>query len=157
MKKILLLILVILALSWLVFNANEPKTNTVLLYYYNSELDQDITGNILCSKKGLVPITRETAVTKTPIQDTINLLISGQLTSAEKVQGITTEYPLPGFSLKGANLVNDKLTLEFTDLENQTNGGSCRVSILWLQIEETAKQFKEVNEVSFLPEELFQP
>lgn len=42
-------------------------------------------------------------------------------------------------------------------LNNKTNGGSCRAGILWFQIEATAKQFSEVKQVRFLPEELFQP
>jgi len=65
---------------------------------------------------------------------------------------------LEGFSLKGVNLLEDgTLILEFNDLLNKTLGGSCRVGILWFQIQETVKQFPEVEKVQFLPEELFQP
>jgi len=134
-------------------------SNTVKLYYYNPNLDRDETGNILCSRKGLVAVERKIPLSKTPIQDTIKLLLKGQenLTEAEKALGITTEYPLEGFSLKGASLKNGILTLEFEDPNYKTGGGSCRVGILWFQIEATAKQFSEVQEVKFLPEELFQP
>ena len=102
-------------------------------------------------------VERQIPVTTTPIQDAIKLLITGQITSAEKYQGITTEYPLQGFSLKSASLNNGALTLEFQDSNNRTGGGSCRVGILWSQIEATAKQFPEVQSVRFLPKELFQP
>lgn len=129
----------------------------VKLYYYNPDLDKDESGNIACSRKGLVSVERKISISKTPIQDTINLLISGQLTKEEKAQGITTEYPLVGFSLKGASLKDGILTLEFEDSNYKTGGGSCRVGILWFQIEATAKQFSEVKEVRFLPGELFQP
>jgi len=132
-------------------------SKTVKLYYYNSKLDQDETGNILCSRKGLVAVERKIPLSKTPIQDTIKLLIAGQLTDTEKSQGITTEYPLEGFSLKSASLKDGVLTLEFEDPNYKTGGGSCRVGILWFQIETTAKQFPEVKKVRFLPEELFQP
>jgi len=135
----------------------EVKTKTVKLYYYNPALDRDETGNILCSRKGLVAVERKISISKTPIQDTINLLISGQLTEEEKSQGVTTEYPLEGFSLKGASLKDGILTLEFEDPNYKTGGGSCRVGILWFQIEATAKQFSDVQQVRFLPEELFQP
>ncbi len=135
----------------------EVKTKTVKLYYYNPALDRDKTGNILCSRKGLVAVERKISISKTPIQDTIKLLISGQLTDEEKSQGITTEYPLKGFSLKGASLKGGILTLEFEDPNYKTGGGSCRVGILWFQIEATAKQFLDVQQVRFLPEELFQP
>jgi len=132
-------------------------SKTVKLYYYNPEQDKDESGNIQCSRDGLVAVEREIHVTKTPIQETIKLLIAGQLTDTEKSQGITTEYPLEGFSLKGTSLKDGVLTLEFEDPNYKTGGGSCRVGILWFQIEATAKQFSEVQKVRFLPEELFQP
>ena len=127
------------------------------LYYYNPETDKDSSGNIMCSRNGLAAVEREMPVTKTPIQDAIKLLLLGQLTEQEKSQGISTEYPLEGFSLKGASLKDGVLTLEFDDSQNKTVGGSCRVGILWFQIEATAKQFPEVQQVRFLPEEIFQP
>jgi len=129
------------------------------LYYYNPEKDKDESGNIQCSRDGLVAVEREIPITKTPIQDAIKLLLKGQenLTEMEKALGITTEYPLEDFSLKGASLKDGILTLEFEDPNYKTGGGSCRVGILWFQIEATAKQFSGVQQVKFLPEELFQP
>lgn len=141
----------------IVLKKTEGLTRTVKLYYYNPQLDKYDSGNILCSRQGLVAVERQIPATITPIQDAIKLLITGQLTNAEKAQGITTEYPLEGFSLKGASLNNGVLTLEFQDPNNKSGGGSCRVGILWFQIEATAKQFPEVQSVRFLPEELFQP
>lgn len=138
----------------------EVSSKKVLLYYYNPEKDKDESGNIKCSPDGLMAIEREIPVSKTPIQDVINLLLKGSenLTPQEINQGVTTEYPLEGFSLKGVNLLEDgTLILEFNDLLNKTSGGACRVGILWFQIQETVKQFPEVEEVQFLPEELFQP
>lgn len=135
----------------------EQKTKKVNLYYYNPEADKDNFGNLKCSRDGLVAVEREIAISKTPIQDVIRLLLSGELTEEERSRGINTEYPLEGFSLKGASLQNGILTLEFNDLNNKTVGGACRAGILWFQIEATAKQFPEVQEVRFLPEEIFQP
>ena len=140
-----------------ILKKTEGTFRTVKLYYYNPQLDKDTSGNILCSKQGLVVVERQIPVTQTPIQDTTRLLIAGQLTETEKAQGITTEYPLEGFSLKGASLSNGVLTLEFQDPNNKTGSGSCRVGILWFQVEATAKQFPEVESVRFIPEELFQP
>ncbi|MEK7183054.1 MAG: Gmad2 immunoglobulin-like domain-containing protein [Patescibacteria group bacterium] len=130
---------------------------TVKLYYYDANKDRDSSGNILCSEQGLVAVERKIPVTKTPIQDTLRLLLEGELTAQEQAQGIDTEYPLAGLELKGANLKNSHLTLEFNDPQNKTGGGACRVGVLWHQIEATAKQFPEVQSVSFIPEELFQP
>ena len=135
----------------------QAATRTVKLYYYNQELDKDESGNISCSRAGLVPLEREILSTKTPIQDAIQLLLQGKLTEEERTAGIATEYPLEGLSLKGASLKDGVLTLEFNDPSNRTGGGSCRVGILWFQIEATAKQFPEVQQVRFIPEELFQP
>lgn len=129
----------------------------IKLYYYNSSKDQDTSGNIMCSRSGLQAVERSITLTKTPIQDAIKLLLKGELTSQERAQGITTEYPLPRLELESASLKNGVLTLTFADPQNKTGGGSCRVGILWFQIEATAKQFTEVSSVRFMPEELFQP
>ncbi|MFH1462170.1 MAG: tryptophan-rich sensory protein [bacterium] len=133
------------------------ETKKINLYYYNSEADKDESGNIECSRGGLAAVEREIPISQTPIQDSVNLLLLGKLTQEEQAQGISTEYPLEGFSLKGALLKNGILTLEFNDPNNKTVGGSCRVGILWFQIEATAKQFPEVQLVHFLPEDIFQP
>jgi len=139
-----------------ILEKTQPQ-QTVDLYYYNPGLDQDESGNILCSRKGIVPVQRKIPVSQTPIQDTIKFLLKGELTSYEQAQGIDTEYPLEGLSLEGASLNDGVLTLQFNDPINKTGGGSCRVGILWFQIEATAKQFAGVESVRFLPEELFQP
>ncbi|MGB9598670.1 MAG: hypothetical protein ACPLZH_02395, partial [Minisyncoccales bacterium] len=131
MKKILIFVLIILILAGIIGyfiilkfgeeigkEIEKPKMRKVLLYYYNPEKDKDEKGNIKCSRDGLVPIEREIPITKTPIQDTINLLLKGKenLTEKEKSQGITTEYPLESFKLKSANLKPDgTLILEFED------------------------------------------
>lgn len=132
-------------------------SESVKLYYYNQDLDKDESGNIACSRNGLVSVERKIPITKTPIQDTIKLLLSGKLTDEERARGISSEYPLEGFSLKGASLKDGVLTLEFDDPNSKTVGGSCRVGILWFQIEATARQFPEIQQVRFLPEEIFQP
>jgi hypothetical protein len=138
-------------------NINYQKT---LLYYYNLEKDKDKNNQIKCSEDGLTAIQREIPVSQTPIKDTINLLLKGKenLTQKEIEEGISTEYPLDGFSLKALNLKsNGTLILEFNDPNNKTSGGSCRTKILWLQIEKTAKQFNNVLKVEFEPKYLFQP
>lgn len=139
-----------------VFFSNGP-TRTIELYYYNPELDKDEMGNIACSKNGLAAVVRQIPITQTPIQDALNILLRGELTENERAQSIETEYPLEGFSLRGASLNNGILTLEFNDPNNMTVGGACRIGILWFQIEATSKQFPEVKQVRFLPEEIFQP
>lgn len=139
------------------FLQSELPQRNIELYYYNASEDMDGDGNIMCSNAGLVQVRRTIPVTQTPIQDTIRLLLLGQITAQEQAMGITTEYPLFGFELEGASLADKVLTLSFKDPNNASSGGSCRSGILWLQIQETAMQFSEVEEVRFQPEELFQP
>ncbi|OGH76915.1 MAG: hypothetical protein A2469_02015 [Candidatus Magasanikbacteria bacterium RIFOXYC2_FULL_40_16] len=134
-----------------------PEMRKIKLYYYNYNLDKDETGNVQCSRNGLVAVEREAVSPENLIQDTIKLLLKGELTEEEKAQGIATEYPLPGFSLTDFSLEDGVLNLTFDDPNNRSGGGSCRVGVLWFQIEATAKQFPEVKEVHFWPEELFQP
>ena len=136
---------------------SESQERTVSLYYYNPDLDMDEAGNLLCSQKGLVAVERTIPVTETPIEDTLLLLLEGELTETERSAGVTTEYPLAGFELLSSFSQNGNLTLTFNDPQNQTSGGSCRAGILWSQIEATVMQFAEVESVRFLPEELFQP
>ena len=136
---------------------NGERMREIFLYYYNPGNDRDEAGNLMCSPAGLVAVKREIATTQTPVQDAINLLIKGELSEDEAAAGITTEFPLDGLALKGANLADGVLTLEFNDPQNKTGGGSCRVGILRAQIQATAKQFAGVDEVRFIPEELFQP
>jgi hypothetical protein len=134
----------------------EVQKRDIKLYYYNSSKDQG-PGGAQCSRNGLESVVRQIPISITPIQDAINLLIKGQLTKEEKDRGLTTEYPLSGVELTGASLNNGILTLEFKDPQNKTSGGSCRVEVLRLQMEETAKQFSGVKSVRFIPEGIFQP
>ncbi len=135
----------------------DSERRQVSVYYYNEEVDRDGNPNLSCDSRYVRPVQKEIPVTQTPIQDTIELLIQGNLTSSERQQGFTTEFPLEGFELEGANLENGLLTLEFSDPQNATSGGSCRVSLLRSQIEKTAQAFEEVDEVEIIPETLFQP
>ncbi len=137
--------------------ASKTNLTQVDLYYYDPQKDIDENGNIKCSADGLVAVQRSVLSTGDIISETINLLISGDLRESEMEDGITTEFPLDGFFLTKHLIENGVLTLEFSDNQNKTTGGACRVGVLWAQIEKTAKQFAEVREVRFLPEYLFQP
>lgn len=134
--------------------------NEIMLFYYAPERDKDEAGNLLCSRAGLVSVRRvlpKTENTEANIEAAIELLLRGEISEEERADGITTEFPLPEFALKKVQLENGVLTLTFDDPAFKTGGGSCRVGILWSEIEATAKQFEGVREVRFSPEELFQP
>jgi len=133
------------------------KTQLVKLYYYNEAEDKKINPSISCSEEFVLPVERKIFLSQTPIKDAINLLLQGVISENEKQLGFSSEFPLEGFELIGANLKNGTLILEFSDPFNKTSGGSCRVNLLRQQIEKTVKQFEEVQEVRVLPETLFQP
>ncbi len=135
-------------------NKNQRSVN---LYYYNSSLDKDIVGNILCSTKGLVSVQRSIPITQTPLQDTLRLFLKGEITSSEKNSGISSEYPLSGVELKSAFISNTGvLTIDLADPKNRTSGGSCRVKVLQAQLEATAKQFTNVKSIVYT-KPVFQP
>lgn len=136
-----------------------PKVETrgVVLYFYNEARDLDTNGNIKCSSQGLQKVQRTIPKTASPLQDVIKLLLKGEMTPEEKAAGMKTEFPLPGVDLTKAVIENGVARLEFTDPNFRTSGGSCRVSVLWAEIEATAKQFSNIKEVKYSPPELFQP
>jgi len=153
---LLVIIIVLAVVLFAIFNQpvnQEVNKVPVLLFYYKQSEDE----NLACGPEAVLPVRREIEATQTPIKDTINLLIKGELTEEERAQGFTTEFPNPDFKLVGVNLKDGVLYLEFTEVPGFTTGGSCRVSLLTNQIIKTAKQFPEVKEVVLLPESLFQP
>lgn len=133
------------------------ETQEISLFYYNPTLDQDEEGNILCSRNGLVEVKRKIPLTNTPVQDTVRLLLQGDITIQEQAQGVTTEFPLPSVELVGISNNSGDVVIEFKDPLLRTSGGSCRAGILWYQIEHTVLQFPNIQSVRFIPEELFQP
>lgn len=145
--------------AWFILGSDDDgeDASSAVLFFYNPEQDKDASGNVLCSAKGLVAVERDVPLLPANISTAIALLLEGELTAAERAAGITTEFPLPGVALRDSRLDGGRLTLTFADPENRTSGGSCRVAVLWAQIEATAKQFPGVTEVRFSPEELFQP
>lgn len=135
-----------------------PGMQKIKLYYYNYDLGKDKNGNVTCDKSGLVSVDREIpAGGEDYIQRTVALLLEGKLTDEERARGVDTQFPLPGVYLRNFTSGTGVATLAFEDPNNQTSGGSCRVGVLWMQIEETVKQFPEIEKVRFMPEHLFQP
>lgn len=138
-------------------NEQEDNINTrdVSLFFYNEESDRDQDGNISCSEEAVMPTER--SISDYNIEKHINLLLEGP-TESEISDGLTSEFPLEGLALESADLDDSgTLTLTFSDPQNQTVGGSCRVGLLYSQIRKTAKSIEEVSEVVIEPEELFQP
>lgn len=143
--------------SNLIFTKPDERRLPIRLYYFNPEKDTDTNGNILCSAQGLQYVERIIPHTQTPLTEAIKLLLRGDISGEEKAAGATSEFPMLGVRLEKAAIQNGLATLTFSDEQNKTSGGSCRVAILRAQIEATAKQFPGVTEVRLEPAELFQP
>lgn len=137
--------------------AENDDLSQVNLYYYNESADMSEDGNVQCASDAVLSVSRQVSVSENPIQDTINLLIKGELTEEEISDDFSTEFPLNGFELVSVNLLDGSLSLEFSDPNNLSSGGSCRVNILRAQIEKTALQFEGVASVRFLPNSILQP
>lgn len=134
----------------------DSRTVPVTLYYYDPARDQG-PGGAQCGAAGLAGVERRLPESETLLADTIRLLLRGEISDEERARGIATEFPLAGVELVSASTVDGVATLAFSDPQNKTGGGSCRVSMLWAQIEATAKQFPGVTSVRFAPDDLFQP
>lgn len=135
--------------------ASSSTMITVKLFYQNVKRDEEMIN--ACDPESVRPVERQIAASKTPIQDTIKLLITGDLTYQEKAQGFTTEFPNKDFKLISTSLKGSTLSLQFTEVPGFTSGGSCRIKILTQEIIKTAKQFPDVKTVILLPEDNFQP
>lgn len=138
--------------------ATNTEMRSVKLYFYNENLDKDASGNVLCSEKGLVAVNRTIPRTNTPIQDAVRELLKGPTQAERTASSLSqSEFPLSGVVLNSASVSNGVLTLNFSDPQNRTSGGSCRVQVLREQIEATAMQFGGVSSVRLEPSGVFQP
>jgi spore germination protein GerM len=155
-KAVTLVVILLIALSSILF-FDRQKDITIHLYYYNQKADSDASGNPGCTSRGVVAVKRTISESSNTLEDAINLLLKGELTTEERAQGITTEFPISNFSFLRSSYSNRVLKLTFQDIEHKSSGGSCRVSILREEIMATAKQFAGIDEVVLLPEDAFQP
>jgi len=128
----------------------------VSIYLYHAGTDIELHGHVACSAQAVLPVRRHLPPTDSAIRDTLELLFQGGPTPAEEAQGFSTEFPLPGVQLTDVRLTGTTLELDISDPEHRTTGGACRTTIMWAQIEKTALQFEDVEEVR-APDELFEP
>jgi hypothetical protein len=75
------------------------ETMSVTIYAYDARRDMDAAGNVLCSAKGLVPVTRNVPRSEGRLAAALGELFAGTLTEDERARGLTTEFPLEGVRL----------------------------------------------------------
>ena len=112
-----------------------------------------------CLESDLHPVYRS-ADNSRPIGSTIEELLNINIDIYEAAIGFRSEWSdSHQVELLGVNLDEDGLlTIELSDPDRFTSGGSYRVRLLRAQIEKSVLQFKTVDQVEFIgPDHLFQP
>lgn len=112
----------------------------VKAFFNNSQLDPESSCNKVFPVERIIPKTE--AIARASLEE----LLKGQLTSEEKVSGFFTSIN-PNVKIQKLTIVDNVARVDFDkQLEFQV-GGSCRVSAIHAQIEQTLKQFSTVKEV----------
>ncbi|MFZ5365494.1 MAG: GerMN domain-containing protein [Patescibacteria group bacterium] len=112
---------------------------TVKVYFSNTNLDPEVT----CEK--VFPVERTIEKTLAVGQAAIEELLKGP-NDVEKADRYQTSIN-SGVKLNSIRIVNGTAYVDFSSqIENQV-GGSCRVSLIRKQIEQTLKQFSSVKDV----------
>lgn len=121
----------------LIFDKN--KFLKIKTYFNNDKLDP----NISCVK--VFPTYRLIEKTKTTAENSIKELLKGVETK-EKNKGFFSSIP-SGTFLNKITIENQTAKIDFNENLDKNIGGSCRVSAIRAQIEETLKQFESVKAV----------
>ncbi|GAB4305494.1 MAG: hypothetical protein Kow0097_03930 [Candidatus Bipolaricaulota bacterium] len=129
----------------------------VNVFAYHAGVDSLLHGHTACSPEAVLPLARRVPLTAWPLEAALRLLAAGGLAPWEVAAGYSSEFPLPGVSLEAVYVEDGVVTVVLADPEHRTSGGACRTGILRAQIEKTALQFPEVEEVRILPPEALQP
>ncbi|MGC9529910.1 MAG: hypothetical protein ACP5G2_04740 [Candidatus Bipolaricaulaceae bacterium] len=129
----------------------------VQVFAYRPDVDVALHGHVACDRDAVLPLARWAPLTGPPLLAALDFLIHDGLAPWEEQAGYMSEFPLPGVALATASLAQGVLTLTIVDPENWTTGGACRIGIMRAQIEKTARQFPEVEEVHILPPTVLQP
>ncbi len=135
----------------------EPlNVQKVSLFFYDKEKDKSLPpeGQISCSQEAIVPVERIVRG-ENPALDALDLLFREEERKEES--HLTNELARTGLYLESLSLEDGVLTIEIPEVPGVTSGGSCQMNIYRSQIEKTALQFPEIQEIRFEPESLFQP
>ena len=151
MKKIFVLFILFFLLTTVSANAEDQRL--VPSQITNYEIQETVG-----AKEALFPIYRKIGI-EAPISNTIREILSLELTQKEKEMGFESEWTKDHrVKLIGVALEDGLLTIELSDPDRFTSGGSYRVRLLRSQIEKSVLQFKAVDQVKFIgPDNLFQP
>ncbi len=158
--------------GWLVFNNDNPSglpekskefklpviisptvTMKVKVFFSNNKLDPQIT----CYK--VFPVARDIPKTQAVVRAALEELLAGP-TEQEKAQGYTTSIN-PGVKIQKLGIIQGVAKVDFDETLERAVGGSCRVTAIRSQIEQTLEQFstveQEVISIDGRTEDILQP
>lgn len=114
------------------------ETQTVSIYLGKRATTEDSCTNVF-------PVNRTIPRTATPATAAVNQLLQG-LQDSEASDGYLTSIPA-GVTLRSLSIRDGVATADFNQALQQGVAGSCRVSQIRAQIEQTLKQFSSVQSV----------
>jgi hypothetical protein len=115
------------------------NTMTVKVFFGNPELNPESDCSHVFALTRTVPKTSQVAYTA------LRELLRGVLPT-DATGSYFSSIPV-GVGINNMKLSNGTLTADFNDVLEQGSGGSCRVSAIRSQIEQTLKQFPSVKQV----------
>ncbi|MDD5639602.1 MAG: GerMN domain-containing protein [Candidatus Pacebacteria bacterium] len=121
-----------------VINANQNLTK-VKVYFANDNLDKDVT----CSK--VFPVERDVEKTEAIARTALEELFKG-VNKKEEADSYRTALN-PGIKINRLVITDGVANVDLSEELDESVGGSCRVSLIRKQIEETLKQFSNVKSV----------
>jgi len=145
--------------GWLVFNNDNPSglpenskefklpvlivptsaITTVKVFFSNDKLDPQVT----CYKVFFV--ARQIPKTQAVARAALEKLLAGP-TEQEMAQGYRTSIN-PGVVIQKLDIIQGVAKVDFNEILEQAMGGSCRVTAIRSQIEQTLEQFTTVGQV----------
>lgn len=111
----------------------------VKVYFNNNKLDSTLS----CEQ--VFSVNRTVAKTQAIARAALEELLAGP-TDEEKAAGFDTTIN-PGVVINSLSIENGVAKVDFSDELEKAVGGSCRVSLIRKQIEETLKQFSTISQV----------
>lgn len=127
------------SVSWNIKFAPVGEVMNLKAYFSNSNLDPKIT----C--KEVFPVTRTVAKSAGVARAALEEMLKGP-TAQEQADGFATMIN-PGVKINSLTIDKGVAKVDFDGTIQQGVGGSCRVSMMRLQIEQTLKQFPTVKSV----------
>ena len=118
---------------------SQAETITVKAFFNNNNLDPEVT----CVK--VFPVERHISKTEGVARAALEELLSGT-TIEESTQGYLTSIN-SGVKIQSLTIIDGVARVDFDEQLEFQMGGSCRVSAIRAQIEETLKQFPTIEEV----------